>query len=75
MIHPLMEDNLIDLGEEDRELRAECESYDYDAIFQDTWDLDFAFVKGKARPGLIKGRQSRLKHDRKQYKATTSVAI
>jgi hypothetical protein len=75
MLDPLMEGNAIDMSEEDRELRAECEDYDDDAIFQDTWDQDYAFVKGKARPGPVKGRQSRLKLDRKQYKPTTSVTI
>lgn len=75
MLDPLMEGNAIDMSEEDRELRAECEDYDDDAIFQDTWDQDYAFVKGKARPGPVKGRQSRLKLDRKQYKSTTSVTI
>ncbi len=75
MLHPLVEGNAIDMSEEDRDLRAECEDYDYDAIFQDTWDQDYAFVKGKARPGPVKGRQSRLKQDRKQHKSTTSVTI
>jgi hypothetical protein len=72
--NPYKEADAYILDEEDRELSGESEDYPYES-FKDIWNDDFYHGKSKASLGSIKGRQSRLKRDRKQHKSTISVAI